>query len=177
MDSATIDQLVQKWAAHWSAQLAVPVDAGLVRAIIRVESSDNPNAIANEPNGHKSYGLMQLLDTTAAGLGFTGDPRGLLVPDVNISLGVRYLAQLVQRYGDQGTAAVVSAYNGGRPLHSGDGFVNQVYVARVLAAFSQFGSRVVKAVEASPGGGLPFLLAAALLLVYLTSRRRGRRLR
>ena len=49
--------------------------------------------------GDASYGLMQLLMSTARGLGYTGDANGLYDAATNIDLGTRLLSDLRRRYG------------------------------------------------------------------------------
>lgn len=58
-------------------------------AVIRVESGYDPGAVG----GVGERGLMQVLPSTAAMLGFTGTPDQLADPETNIRLGVRYLAR------------------------------------------------------------------------------------
>jgi len=64
-----------------------------IMAFIQIESSFDERAIHYEPAlGESSYGLMQILLSTARWLGFTGDiPNGLFDPETNVRLGMRYL--------------------------------------------------------------------------------------
>lgn len=97
--------------AKYSAQFNVPIV--WIAGVIQTESSGNPNAYRAEPQIHNaSYGLMQLLYSTAKGLGYTGTPEGLYDPDINIMLGTKLLGQLRGRFGDD-VQAVYSAYNSG----------------------------------------------------------------
>lgn len=61
-------------------------------AFMEVESGFDPNAIRYEPSGVTSYGIMQVLDSTAAWLGHTGDPRDLFDLTVGIFYGCKYAA-------------------------------------------------------------------------------------
>jgi hypothetical protein len=61
----------------------------LVDAVMWVESGYNPRA----RGGVGEVGLMQVLPTTAALLGFTGSLARLAEPAINIAYGARYLAQ------------------------------------------------------------------------------------
>lgn len=88
------------------------LDPFLVAAVIREESSFDPHA--RSPAG--ALGLMQLMPETArqvaagAGLGVAG-ADGLRDAAVNIALGTRYLAELLQRFADPLLA--VAGYNAG----------------------------------------------------------------
>jgi soluble lytic murein transglycosylase len=85
---------------------------GMVLAVIEVESGGRIRA-----RSHKNaLGLMQILPRTGhalaheAGLPWRG-PETLFDPVTNVRLGVRYLEQLVERFGDVPTA--LAAYNAG----------------------------------------------------------------
>jgi hypothetical protein len=62
-------------------------------AFMEVESDFDPEAFRQEPSGVASYGLMQVLDTTASGLGLTGDPEQMFDPETGIFYGLKYAAQ------------------------------------------------------------------------------------
>lgn len=80
------------------------VDPGLVKAVIRAESSYNPKAVS--PAGAK--GLMQLMDQTGQGLGVTNP----FDPKQNIEGGTKFLAGLLRKYGGNEKTAL-AAYNAG----------------------------------------------------------------
>jgi len=80
------------------------IDPALVKAIIMAESGYNPNAISKK--GAK--GLMQLMPSTAQALGV----EDAFNPEQNISGGVRYFKQLVNRF-DGDVKLALAAYNAG----------------------------------------------------------------
>jgi len=104
------------------------IDPNLVKAIIKVESNYNPNAIS--PKG--AQGLMQLMPGTAKRFGVS-DPFD---PQENILGGVKYLRFLFDLFGD--LKLVLAGYNAGeqRVLQHGNNVPpiaeTQNYVARVL---------------------------------------------
>jgi soluble lytic murein transglycosylase-like protein len=60
----------------------------LADAVMRVESNYNPTARGKDGE----YGIMQVMPPTARMLGHTGPVERLAEPEVNIPLGVKYLA-------------------------------------------------------------------------------------
>jgi len=144
-------------------------DPALIHALIeREDGHRTPSAAGTlEPNGHRSYGPMQVQDTTAAMHGIT-DPKTLVIPSIGIRIGTFELARLLRLFpGD--TARAVAAYNAGAGnsgRNAAGRFVNQSYVDAVLSFWSRF-KRV--AIAAAPAGGL---IAAALLVWWWSRRRR-----
>lgn len=127
----------------------------LVRAIIKVESSNNNYAIRYEKNYRWLYkpekfaGALQTLDTEkymqkcSLGLmqvmGAVAREHGcddtflskLFDPEINLEYGCKYLSILKRRFGDM--TDCIAAYNAGSPRKLDDGsYVNQKYVDRVL---------------------------------------------
>jgi soluble lytic murein transglycosylase-like protein len=84
-DARTRTKLVEIVNRH---ALAAGVPAGLVRAVIRVESDWDINL-----TGHAGeIGLMQIRPETARDIGFKGADDELYDPETNIRWGVAYLA-------------------------------------------------------------------------------------
>jgi hypothetical protein len=100
------DSLIDEAAEKYSTA-EYPIDPNLVAAVIAQESRGNQ--FAKSKAGAK--GLMQLMDSTAAGLGVKDsyDPRE------NVMGGTKYLAQLIKKYNGNVSFAL-AAYNGG-PTH------------------------------------------------------------
>lgn len=86
------------------ASRAYGVDAALVRAVILVESSYDPDALS--PAG--ASGLMQLMPETARSYGV----KDLFDPHENIHAGVKCLSDLLQQFGGDVELAL-AAYNAG----------------------------------------------------------------
>ena len=84
------------------------IDPSLVLAFIRIESRFQADAVS--PMGAR--GLMQLMPATAAKVGGEGAVSQLNDPSYNMSLGQRYIAQLLDQYGGN-LVQVPSAYNAG----------------------------------------------------------------
>jgi soluble lytic murein transglycosylase-like protein len=80
------------------------LDPALVKAIIMAESGYNPNAVSKKG----AQGLMQLMPSTAEALGVDD----AFNPEQNISGGVRYFKQLVNRF-DGDIKLALAAYNAG----------------------------------------------------------------
>jgi soluble lytic murein transglycosylase-like protein len=115
------------------------IDPSLVLAVIHVESRYNAFAVSSVG----AMGLMQILPSTGRelaarhGIDWIG-PQTLFDPVVNVKLGVAYLKQLSDRYGN--TSMALAAYNWGpghidRRLRRGTP-MPIVYPGLVLEAYS-----------------------------------------
>jgi len=88
------------------------IDPTLILGLIHVESSGNPKAVSKVG----ALGLMQLRPSTAAAVAAQLDiawqgAESLFDPELNVRLGVHYLAELIDRFGEVDTA--LAAYNWG----------------------------------------------------------------
>lgn len=133
--------LVSRAVARWAGAYGVRVPVELVLAVMRRENAAaDPAKVTPEPSrpGHSSYGLMQVLDTTAVELGYR-NPRELLDPAAGVDAGVHYLAKQLARYGGR-LAPAVAAYNAGTARYTQSGaFINQGYVDDVVRFFRELG--------------------------------------
>ncbi len=89
------------------------IDPYLVVALIRQESLFEPRAVSSAT----ALGLMQLLHSTAtrtaARLKLSSPPRdALFEPELNLTLGIHHLKELLQRYSNNLVKAI-AAYNAG----------------------------------------------------------------
>lgn len=103
-----------------AAAAAAGIPFALLKATVAVESGFVPKARRGEPQiGDASYGLTQILESTARAEGFTGPAGdhstrtgGLYDPATNLRVGARFLAAVYRRTGEK-VASTASAYNGG----------------------------------------------------------------
>lgn len=104
---------IQADAAYWQFRIAD------LFAFCQVESGFRPRAYRFEPRlNEASYGLMQVLPSTARQFGFTGEPESLYDPLTNLRYGTRFAEwgwnQLYHKLGTYPpTARWVAGYNEG----------------------------------------------------------------
>jgi hypothetical protein len=109
------------------------VDPNLARAVLRHESGGNPKAVSSAG----AIGLMQLMPGTARGLGVNpNDPKR------NLEGGIKYLAQLSDKYNGDYTRTL-AAYNAGSGRVDAYGGVppfpeTERYVKNVLALYRKY---------------------------------------
>ncbi|MBX3456710.1 transglycosylase SLT domain-containing protein, partial [Ferrovibrio sp.] len=93
-------------------------DPALIMGMIATESSYRPNAYRYEARlGEASYGLMQVLESTARDRGMVGSPEQMYDPEIGIRFGMRQLKwsydYLAARIGPPSREQLLSAYNAG----------------------------------------------------------------
>jgi soluble lytic murein transglycosylase-like protein len=132
---------------HEAAAFGIPSD--LVDAVMAVESSYNPSTLGADGE----IGLMQLLPSTAAMLGFTGTSSELAVPETNIHYGVMYLAA-AWRLAGQDICTTTMKYRAGHG-ETRFSFRSVDYCTRVRAHLAAHGYPVTGIVPI-PTFGQPF---------------------
>ena len=98
LDRIALNQHIQYLAKRYS------IDGNLIRAMIKVESNFNPEAVSHKG----AMGLMQLMPATAKFVGVDD----AYDPLQNVSGGVKYLHYLIRRTGGNLVHAIAS-YNAG----------------------------------------------------------------
>lgn len=97
---------VEKYAEEYK------IEKELIYAIIKAESNFRETIISSKD----AIGLMQLLESTAndvaKGMDLEITKEKLLNPDININLGTKYIASLIEKY--ENTELALAAYNAGR---------------------------------------------------------------
>jgi soluble lytic murein transglycosylase-like protein len=151
--------------AFLAAALANKIPVSVLKGFTALESAFNPNAYRAEAGlpqvttpsdgtvvPDASYGLMQILFSTAQGAGFQGDPNDLFDPKTNVTYGAAFLAGLLKKYPN--VLDAIAAYNMGTPRAAGNttdkiiaiygqpgpdwAYANQPYVDRVASYIAYY---------------------------------------
>ncbi len=122
-----INNLIDKYATETG------LDVDFVKAVINQESGFNPNATSK----CGAMGLMQLMPSTAKGLGVTN----AYDPEQNIQGGTKYLKGLMDRF-DNNKSLALAAYNAGPNAVKKYGGIppyqeTQNYVKNVLSRYDR----------------------------------------
>ena len=110
------------------------VDGGLIKAVIKAESNFNTHAVSSAG----AQGLMQLMPSTARGLGVTDS----FDPEQNVMAGTRFLKDMLHRYGGNVDDAL-AAYNwgpGNVDRHGSDRLPRETraYLGKVKEYYAQY---------------------------------------
>lgn len=123
----SIDRLVMKYAEESG------LDPDLIHTVITIESGYKPRV----RNGN-AVGLMQILPSTARGLGYRGSAAGLYDPEMNIKYGVKYLA-LAFQLSDGDLCQTLMRYQSGHDARRMNA-ANRAYCAKAKIVIASLGS-------------------------------------
>jgi soluble lytic murein transglycosylase-like protein len=144
-----------------AALYAIP--APWVYAVIGAESGDvktfayrDVGATWEPVAGEFSWGPMQILESTARQMGFTGATPDLNRPEISIPLGVKYLRWILDHKDATTFAELYSAYNSGKPAAYRTPGAVQNNVKRALVWLAHFRPKGAAAVVALLALGLGF---------------------
>lgn len=115
--SADVQSIISTTAAKYG------LDPNIIASQCLYESRGNPNAVS--PTG--AIGLMQLLPSTARGLGV----QNPFDPQQNVDGGCKYMAQQLKKFGNyphalgayNAGAGYIISYRDGKPIKTNNGFV------------------------------------------------------
>ncbi len=114
------------------------VDSALVKAVIKAESSFDPEAVSYAG----AQGLMQLMPVTAVNL----DVINPFDPEDNIDGGVRYLKYLLELFKNDIKLALAAYHAGEQNVYKHNGIppIQQTrdYIKKVLNFYKEYGGRI-----------------------------------
>jgi len=138
-EQKAINRVLGYWDVIQTAATNAGISPRLLAALVYVESKGMVSAKRIEPDGRTSYGLTQILCSTAQDMGFTGKCADLFDPSINLAWGAKYLKSRINLYGlDLG----ILSYNTGSPQHDQTGklYDPNNYIKKVKAAYTYFGT-------------------------------------
>ena len=98
-------EYINKYATEYG------VEENLIYAVIKAESNFEPNAVSHQ----NAQGLMQLMYSTAEEvsnkIGIELTEENILEPEININIGTKYIAILINKY--ECIEVALAAYNAG----------------------------------------------------------------
>lgn len=114
-DSEKVERVWQKYGdVIEKVAQKYDLDPQLIFATIMTESEGNPKAYRFEPHlNDASFGLGQILYTTALSLGFTGTPEEMYRPEINIDLIGKFHQNTIETYGELSPERMTIVYNTG----------------------------------------------------------------
>lgn len=133
MSRAQLEQLVKDAAAR------AGVPAGVMEAIVDIESSWNPSA-SNRTGGDEArggaFGLTQLTLKTAQAFDGRVTPADLLDPEKHLVIAAKLMADNARRSRDPKDLA--SMWNSGKVFDKAPEVTREKYVPRFLAALTKY---------------------------------------
>ncbi|MGP0092173.1 MAG: lytic transglycosylase domain-containing protein [Xanthobacteraceae bacterium] len=145
-----LDALITKHAQ------ANGVPEALVRRVIQRESGYNPHAVGKGG----TFGLMQIKHATARGMGYAGEPSGLLDPDTNLTFAVRYLAgayRAANGNADQAVSYFSRGYYDAAKRQRLDANVDRIFPAKSVSTLSGAAATKSASAAAHPPAATPII--------------------
>ena len=88
-EEKAINRVLGYWDVIQTAATNAGINPRLLAALVYVESKGMVSAKRVEPDGRTSYGLTQILCSTAQDMGFTGKCADLFDPSINLAWGAK----------------------------------------------------------------------------------------
>ena len=163
------------------------VDPALILAHIKQESGFNPTAYRAEPEiNDASYGIMQILLSTAKTIDSSSTVQKLYDSTFNISVGTRYIAGNMARYPND-IESTIAAYNAGSAyINANVDYTNskgdtsvQDYVDNVMKNYAMYTSWInngASSIDLTADPDTPFYFLFLILggaAFYMYTRRRN----
>jgi soluble lytic murein transglycosylase-like protein len=131
VEPAAVGAMIDRLSAKYG------IDAALVRAVVKVESNFDTNAVSSKG----ARGLMQLMPETARNYGV----QDAHDPEQNLDGGIRHLCELMIQFNGE-LPLTLAAYNAGKNSLVQHGGVppyqeTQRYIQAVIAAYRSYSGR------------------------------------